>query len=188
MDKVTECDALFHRLFKDHYQTMPTPWQKFHKATGVHQFEGEAEVLRGQNFVTSLLAFLLRLPPAAQVPVRLVIQKKGEGETWSRYFGDSHFQSFLFLDDLTQNEKGQYLLRERFGPFCFGIALTLEQQSIQWTIDRWWVLGVPMLKLLAPLSQTKEFIDEQGRYAFDIDLSVPLFGRLIAYKGWLVTR
>ena len=46
---------------------------------------------------------------------------------------------------------------------------------------------MPLPKFLAPLSQTKEFIDDKGRYAFDIDLSVPLFGRLIAYRGWLET-
>lgn len=185
MDKYSESQALFQRLFKEQFARMPVPWQNFHNAIGEHQFEGEAEVLRGQNFVTSLLAFLLRLPPASEVPVKLVIRKKGEGETWARHFGDHFFQTFLFLHNETKNSDGQFLLRERFGPFCFGIALTVHAETVQWSIDRWWFAGVPLPKFLAPLSQTKEFIDDKGRYAFDIDLSVPLFGRLIAYRGWL---
>jgi hypothetical protein len=185
MDKYSQSQALFQRLFKDHFVRLPDPWQTFHTAIGEHQFDGEAEVLRGSNFITTFLAFLLRLPPASEVPVKLVIQKKREGETWARHFGDHFFQTYLFLGEETKNSDGQFLLRERFGPFCFGIALTAHSETVEWRIDRWWFFGVPLPKFLAPLSQTKEFIDDKGRYAFDIDLSVPLFGRLIAYRGWL---
>lgn len=188
MDEHLQSQALFQRLFKDNFARLPGPWQKFHSAIGIHQFEGEAEVLRGGHLVTSTLAFLLRLPPASKVPVKLVIEKKGEGETWARYFGDHFFQTFLFLGEETRNSDGQFLLRERYGPFCFGIALTAHTETVEWSIDRWWFFGVPLPKFLAPLSQTREFIDDEGRYAFDIDLSLPLFGRLIAYRGWLKTR
>jgi len=186
MDEFTEHQtSLFQRLFTTRFNSMPLPWQIFHKAVGQHEFEGESEVLRGESLILQLLATLLRLPSTSQVPIKLVIEKKGEGERWSRYFGKSYFSTYLYLDDKNKPYEEHFYLRERFGPLCFGLVLSIEDETVFWRIDRWWFFSVPLPKFFAPRSQTKEFIDAKGRYAFDIDLSVPLLGRLIAYRGWL---
>ena len=38
---------------------------------------------------------------------------------------------------------------------------------------------------LAPKSQTAEFVDEDGRFRFDVAISVPLVGPVVRYRGWL---
>lgn len=177
--------SLFQRLFKTQFQTMPKPWQIFHTAIGHHEFEGEAEVIRGKNIILQALATLLRLPPTSKVPVKLVIEKQGLGESWARYFGKSFFSTVLYLDEKKETAEDGFYLRERFGPLCFGIVLTVEDKTVVWSIDRWWFFHIPLPKFFAPRSKTKEFVDDEGRYAFDIDLSVPFLGRLIAYRGWL---
>ena len=49
----------------------------------------------------------------------------------------------------------------------------------------WWLFGVKLPKALVPISKTIEYVDNEGRYAFDIDLHIRFLGPLIAYKGWL---
>ena len=186
-------DALFKRLFLDHYNSMPRPWRTLHDCTDLHFFNGEAEVIRGGNFFTTLFAMILRLPPSSQVSVQLRLEKAGEGEIWSRRFGDSHFETYLYLDSSRNNkqassDQSEFYLIEKYGPISFGIQLKQQIDCVEWSIDKWWFWGVPLPAVFAPLSETKEFIDEEGRYAFDIDLSLPFFGRLIAYRGWLETE
>lgn len=191
MDELTENEtsinqlSLFQRLFSTQFEMMPRPWQIFHTATGHHVYEGEAEVIRGESLILRGLATLLRLPPSSKVPVKLLIEKQGLGESWSRYFGQSFFSTVLNLDEKNETAKVGFYLRERFGPLCFGIVLTVEDKTVVWSIDRWWFFHIPLPKFFAPRSETKEFVDDEGRYAFDIDLSVPFLGRLIAYRGWL---
>ncbi len=177
--------SLFPSLFASRFSSMPLPWQIFHTVTGEHIYEGEAEVIRGENFLLQIMAILLRLPPTSKVPVRLILKKQGEFESWSRHFGDSFFSTVLFLDEKNHSDHNRFFLKERYGPLCFGIVLKVQDDMVFWDIDRWWLFGLPLPQLLAPKSQTKEFLNAQGRYAFDIDLSVPLLGRLIAYRGWL---
>lgn len=179
---------VFERLFGPIYYEMPEPWQNLHTVDGRHHYFGEAEVLRGENFLMRILASLLRLPPSSNVPVELIIEKQGDGETWSRLFGESHFKTYLFLKEEDKDIFAEDIfVRERFGPISFGIALTIDNNRVYWAIAKWWLFGLPLPKLFAPISNTIEYIDDQGRYAFDIDLSVIFFGRLIAYRGWLKT-
>ena len=178
--------SLFPQLFASRFSSMPQAWQKFHTVSGEHCYEGEAEVIRGESLLLRILASVLRLPPTSKVPVKLVIKKEEDFERWSRFFGDSFFSTVLFSDEKKTSGQQYYYLRERFGPLCFGIVLTVEAETVIWRIDRWWFFKMPLPKLFAPKSETKEFIDTHGRYAFDIDLSVPFLGRLIAYRGWLV--
>ncbi|WP_366855444.1 DUF4166 domain-containing protein [Brevundimonas sp.] len=44
---------------------------------------------------------------------------------------------------------------------------------------------MPLPLFLAPRTQTHERVDEQGRFVFDVDIRLPLIGRLASYCGWL---
>ena len=51
-------------------------------------------------------------------------------------------------------------------------------------MTRWSVLGVPLPLAWAPRSPAREW-EEGGRFHFDV-LDLPLIGRVIHYRGWLV--
>jgi hypothetical protein len=38
---------------------------------------------------------------------------------------------------------------------------------------------------LAPRSDTREFVDDLGRFRFDVAIGLPLIGQLAHYRGWL---
>ena len=49
----------------------------------------------------------------------------------------------------------------------------------------WSVLGLPLPLALAPRSPAREW-EEDGKFHFDVPIDVPLLGRVIHYRGWLV--
>ena len=49
---------------------------------------------------------------------------------------------------------------------------------------RWRLAGIPMPKALLPTGSTFE-TEADGRFAFDIDIALPLIGRIVAYRGTL---
>lgn len=172
---------LFAEIFGRSFHDLPEGWQRFHHVSSTHQFEGFAEVKRGRGLFISLLAKLLDLPVADRVPVRLTLIKDGEGERWLRLFGSSELNTKL----LPAKGEAPFALYEIYGPFRFCVELHVKDETVEWTLINWWFLGVPLPKMVLPISRTVETVDAQGRYCFDIDLEIPLFGRLIAYRGWL---
>lgn len=206
MDEVINSQSLFGMLFKGTYLKLPGPWQRLHDVKRRRVFEGEARVLRGQNIVTKTIATVMGLPPSADVPIRFVVEplvsaKAGTGpvgECWQRWFGTFEFTTCLFVHrsffsdlqvnspvETTSGQSNEVYLEEQFGKFRFAICLMVKDEEVHWAVTDWWLAGVRLPRFLMPVSHTKEFVDEQGRYRFDIDIILPLFGRLIAYKGWL---
>jgi hypothetical protein len=44
---------------------------------------------------------------------------------------------------------------------------------------------MPLPGFLLPEIRATERVDEFRRHAFDVEVSVPVAGRLVAYRGWL---
>ena len=172
---------LFREIFRLRFDEMPKVWRQFHTVSGNHCYHGKAEVVRGRGLLTGVLAWLLKLPPTSHVPIELTIEKSNQGEVWCRQFGAYNFSTLL------SPAKGEtpLCLYETYFPFRFCVALQVDEASVQWTLYDWWFLGVKLPKALVPISKTIEYVDNEGRYAFDIDLHIRFLGPLIAYKGWL---
>ena len=51
--------------------------------------------------------------------------------------------------------------------------------------ERWRFLGIAMPRGLAPTSQSSEEIGRDGRFRFDVSISLPFVGPVIRYRGWL---
>jgi hypothetical protein len=45
--------------------------------------------------------------------------------------------------------------------------------------------AVPIPRLLMPRIRATERTDAAGRHVFDVEIGLPLIGRLVAYRGWL---
>ncbi len=105
------------------------------------------------------------------------MQTDGPGERWPRDFAGRRFTSHL-----TPAAPGR--VHERFGPFTFLIELTESPGGFGMDIRGGRFLGLPLPRVCLPRSDTAEGI-EDGRFTFDVRLSLPLAGPLVHYRGQL---
>jgi len=79
------------------------------------------------------------------------------------------------------------LVVERFGPFRFGLALVVDEGRLRLVPRRWSAFGLPMPRALLPRGDSYEAVDD-GRFAFHVEIRVPLLGLLAHYRGTLERR
>lgn len=174
------------KLGEDGFSKLASPLQRFHGANGATVWEGRADIEAGW-WLPRLIGKIFGFPPAGtQVPVVVSVDRGIEDngtqfEKWERNFNGQRFSSVL------RHEKDG-VFTEQFGPFKFSIDLAAANGKIHMPVGRWWLAALPMPKFLAPLSEAVEFEDEQGRFRFDVRLSLPILGQFAHYKGWLKER
>lgn len=179
--EVHESPCLFEQALAEDWQQLPLEIRNAHAAIRRRAFEGEAIVERGTSLLARLVCALFRFPRSSpKTPVKVVFRRVGEREVWHRTFGTSQFRSVLKVP-----EKGTGLVQERFGFFSFQIPLEASREELRFPVARAWVLGIPIPTFLLPKSEAREFVDSQGRFNFEIELSLPLVGRIVRYEGWL---
>jgi len=93
-------------------------------------------------------------------------------------FADKRMTSTLGVAD-------EGIISEQFWPFTFTLKLGTKSMGIQMPVSGWRIGKLRLPSLFAPSSETSEFIDNEGRFRFDVKLSVPLIGLLAHYRGWL---
>jgi hypothetical protein len=57
--------------------------------------------------------------------------------------------------------------------------------ALSLVLRRWDVLGVPMPRFLMPRVVAGESAPD-GRFQFSVEIALPLIGRLVRYRGWLL--
>jgi hypothetical protein len=88
-----------------------------------------------------------------------------------------------FASHLTR-ERGN-VVSERFGPFKILLGVRTAGGGIEMPVVGWRIGPVKLPLALAPKSETREFVGEDGRFHFDVRLTLPLVGLLAHYRGWL---
>ena len=126
--------------------------------------------------------------PSSVFPKRQPIRRSavrfnavGEAEIWTRTFGNKSFSSRQFGG----RGRSERLLCERFGPLTFAMALVPEEGRLRLVLRRWSAFGVPLPMWLGPRSDSYESA-EDGRFHFHVEISHPLAGLIVRYRGWLV--
>ncbi len=158
----------------------------FHAVDGEVLWAGEARVDGAANPLAHLVARVVGFPRQADsLPVTVVVERESRGdgrppeETWVRRFGERRFRSRFHMN-------GQGRAFEQFGPFRFEIGFAVDNAGrLAYPVRSWSIAGLPLPRLLAPRSDTCEWQDEQGRFCFDVGISLPLLGRVVRYRGWL---
>ena len=172
---------LYRRLLGDAYTQLPAPIQALHALTDTLVVEGVATVARGKSLLARVVARIAGFPPAGNdVPVRVEFTLRNGREIWRRTFADRSFTS-------TQEEgRGRFdrLVCERFGPFAFGLALVHAADRLRVVVRGWSVFGIPLPRALAPFGDAYESV-EDGRFRFHVEISLPVIGLIVAYRGWL---
>jgi hypothetical protein len=172
----TSAPFLFAQVVAD-FAMLPTPLQDLHSVMTHRRWQGRACVTRGKGLLARAVARIMRFPPeAADVPVTVVMERKGQAEVWTRDFAGRRFRSRLRL------RKG--VMTERFGVLNFAIGLQVRDGGLVYPVTRGWCCGIPLPRWSLPRSDTIEGADG-ARATFDVALSLPLAGLVVRYQGWL---
>jgi hypothetical protein len=173
---------LLERVLPEDFATRPQSWRRLAEIHDVDHFEGVASVERGSGLSARLIGALFGFPSAAPaVSVSVIKEKTTSGEKWTRCFGAKSFVSHLSRKP--DDEPGA--LRERFGPFTFMLRLGVEDGRVAWPVDGARFLGLPLPRALMPRSETFEYEGADGGFCFDVEISMPLAGLVVRYRGWL---
>ena len=175
--------SLYRRILGLAFDDLPPALRAAHGLRGSAAFEGRAVIERPAGLLANLFADIMGFPKAGHdVPVRVDFEIDGEREIWRRNFAGRQFKS------IQAEGKGRFegLEREAFGPVNAVIGLEVKDGRLTLVMRGWTLFGVPMPAWLGPTTIAQEFEDEQGRFNFDAEIGMALFGRVVRYRGWLV--
>ncbi|UPG92257.1 DUF4166 domain-containing protein [Luteibacter aegosomaticola] len=181
-DEPSEAGApLYKRILGSAFDALPARLRELHGTSAARKWEDHAEVRHGNGLLARIIRAIVGFPKAGTgVPLTVNFAPEDNGERWTRTFDGKDFSSH-------QSEgsgRDTHLLVERFGPASFALALVVEGERLLLTPRRWSLLGIPMPGFLLPKGISFEH-EEAGRFCFDVEISAPLVGRIVAYKGSL---
>lgn len=167
---------LYRRVMGERFETLPGSVRALHEVLRDGGASGRSVVTRGQSFLARFVASLIGFPPAGEHALNVSFAERGGVETWTRDFGSHQFRSRL-------SRQGRFLV-ERFGLLQFAFDLPSTPQGLSMVMRRWWLGPLPLPLGLAPRTVAREW-EEDGRFRFDVAISLPVAGLLVHYRGWL---
>lgn len=170
--------TLFQQALGAPFFRLPESLRRLHGVRGRARYAGVATFERGRNPLARLCARIAGLPPlVGEVPVAVEVVADARGESWHRDFGGRRMSTRLALKD--------GLLRERLGMLQFRHALHANDGSIWWTVAGVRLFGfVPLPASLFDGVRCREY-QQDDRYRFEVEASLPVAGRVVRYAGWL---
>ncbi len=172
--------SLFARAIGPAFETLPHPIRALHETPGRSVWRGRATTEGAGSPLAALVARLVGFPGGqADCEAEVRIDADGERSIWRRRIGGRTFSSVLSRP----GDGGRIV--ERFGGLSFRLRLTPEGDRLTYSVERWRIGPLPLPQALAPETRTHEEVDAEGRFVFDVEISVPLIGRLVRYRGWL---
>jgi hypothetical protein len=170
---------LYRRIMGDAFDRLPEVTRRLHRGRPAVIAIGEADVTPAASALGRLLARIFGLPgTAGKQPVRVVIESRDGREHWTRFFGNRPMRSLM-------SAAPNNLIEERFGPFSLRMRLVPKPGGLDMERVSGRLFGVPLPGFLLPRVRATERVDDYRRHAFDVEITAPLAGRLVAYKGWL---
>ncbi|MDF7774909.1 DUF4166 domain-containing protein [Sphingomonas sp. AOB5] len=167
-------EPLYARLMGERFAKLPPMVRAMHESD---EAVGEGVVERGTGPLAGLFAAMMGMPPSGRYPLHVAFAERDGSETWHRDFGGHRFRSVLSA------KRG--LAVERFGPLRFAFDLPSDGEGLRMAFRGWSLFGVPLPRFLGPRIAAREW-QEDGRFRFEVDVAVPLVGRVIRYSGWLL--
>ena len=172
---------LYPAILGEAYAALPPRVRALHGSAAPRRWAGAATVRRGRHPLARLVAALVGFPRAApHLPVSVAFSPERGGERWVRRFGDRSFTSVQSAG----RGRDQHLLVERFGVAAFALALVVEGDRLLLVPRRWSLLGIPMPRALLPTGASFE-TERDGQFHFDVEITAPLIGLIVAYRGTL---
>jgi uncharacterized protein DUF4166/saccharopine dehydrogenase-like protein len=174
-------EPLYRQVLGPGFDLLAPQVSALHDSVSKREWSGHASVARGGGLLAGVIGRLFGFPEASEkVPVSVVLSPEKGGERWVRDFGGKVFSSF----QTRGTGKNDYLVTERFGPINVALALVVKENRLYLIPRRWSCFGIPLPGFLLPKGQSFE-TELDGKFRFDVEISAPLVGLIVAYKGQL---
>jgi len=172
---------IYRKVLGDAFETLPEQVQLLHNSQKARRWSGVATVTRGPGLFAGLFSALFGFPKSAQdIPVTVDFAPKDGGELWTRTFGKTVFSSL-------QKEgmgRDKHLITEKFGAVTVSLAAVITGEKLMLIPRRWSMFGIPLPRFLLPGGNSHE-TQQDGKFVFDVEMALPFFGLIVAYKGTL---
>lgn len=170
---------LFYRVHGRMIDRVPGPIRLIHNIGSRRRtWTGTADIAWGVSLPARLIASVLGMPaPGTGVPLSLRMERRGDGEIWTRRFGQHAMTTFLGEapgPSIAERLRG-FEVRSRLIASAAGVEQVLV--SIRW-------LGLPLPRWLWPSIRAHEGA-EGPLYTFDMSIGLPWGGLLVHYRGRL---
>lgn len=180
-ETIVERAAIFARAIGPAFDTLPKPIRTLHETPGLSVWRGRATTEGAANSLGALVAAIVGFPKAqVDCPAEVSIDADGERSVWHRRIGGHAFRSVL------SHPPPGGRVRERFGPISMELELTPEGERLIYRVTGWRFGPIPLPQALGPSTVAFEEVDAAGRFVFDVTISIPLVGKVVRYRGWLV--
>ncbi len=167
---------LYARVMGDRFARLPASVRAMHDIVGDGSATGEASVTGAANPLGRLIARVVGFPPAGEHALHVAFAEDDDGETWTRHFGNTRLRSRM--------SAWRSGIVERFGPLSFSFDLPSDARGLRMVMTGWTLWNLPLPLALAPRSPAREW-EEDGRFRFDVPVSIPMVGLIVHYRGWL---
>lgn len=175
--------SLYRRVLGAAHGEMSTAGQRLHDGAAA-RWTGRCTVDGASNGLGRILAALFALPPPGDdMPIEVEFVVRGGRETWIRRVGGRTMRSQQYIG--VRRPAGWVV--ERFGPIEFDLAVPVKAGRLDLVMSGMRFASVPMPRFCWPVIKANE-TEEKGRFRFDVEIGLPLIGRLVRYRGFLTSR
>ncbi len=162
------------------FETMPSLVRHIHAPSPRIDLEGRVDIDGAASWVGQLISRVVGFANTARdLHAFVSIERAGLDEIWTRRFGTDSFTSRMSASRFGG-------LCESFGPIVLELEAQATSRGFALTVRRWRLGAIPLPRFLMPATRAQVGIDDQARYTFDVWIGMPLVGRLIHYRGWLL--
>jgi hypothetical protein len=170
---------LFQRILRDSFESLAPEVREFHSLEHRATWRGRTTIVRGSHPLADRVATMSGFPAAGKdVDTTVEFVADAGGETWHRDFGGHRMTSKLW------ERKGR--LCEQFGSLAFTFDLTVRDGDLHWDSCGVLLFGKLPLPSIAFAKAHCCERERAGRYEFTVEATLPRFGRLFLYEGWVV--
>jgi Domain of unknown function (DUF4166) len=175
----------FEQLLGSELERLPAPVRRVHSLRAPLATSGRAEITASKGFLASLVCWFAGLPrPGRDVDVCVTFApRENGGEHWDRKFADRRYASTMEAGV----GRDQGFLIEHLGLFDLRFQLRVLPEGLAWSLAGWRCLRIPLPRWSVPRIACVESADGE-RYTFDIDVTFPVIGWLMHYRGWLLPQ
>jgi hypothetical protein len=173
---------LFETLLGEAMHKLPKTVREMHALSRQRTVAGRCSIDRGTSALARCIASFFGFPKAADdLPVSVQFMRENGHERWTRTFGEQTFSSTMRAGAGVDER----LLCERIGFLDFAQALVVEEDRLRLVLRRSSLFGITLPAWLAPRSNSYES-EREGRFRFHVEISHPLVGLIVRYRGWLI--
>lgn len=175
--------SLYRRALGQAYDRMPPAWQRLHDC-GPSVWKGKCSVDGARTLPGRVVSWLFQLPSAsADTPIAVEFAVHDGRETWTRRVAGRTMRSQQYIG----LRKPRGWIVEQFGPLAFDLALSESDGRVDLVMSGARCFGIPLPRVLWPRIRAFEAAEGE-RFLFDVEIGLPLLGRLVRYRGWLTDR